>query len=102
LCATLASDIDALSAQAEAAEPEDFGPPRSLGAKRRRKSSTPAVPGWRPKPPPSARAYEARKAAYHAKRSRRGRPLAPSDDDPPPGRHSNRPGQRADAPFERA
>ena len=34
-------------------------------------------------------AVEAKKAAYDAKRGRRGRPPVPPDDDPPPGRQSN-------------
>jgi hypothetical protein len=52
----------------------------------------PPAPGWKPK---KARAeaerpaYEEKKAAYEARKGRRGRPPKPPDGTPPPDRQSN-------------
>ena len=53
----------------------------------------PPAPGWKPKPRhrprPKRPEYEEKKAAYDAKKGRRGRPPKPPDETPPPDRQIN-------------
>ena len=53
----------------------------------------PLGPGWRPKLKAEAAAerpeYENKKAAYEARKARRGRPPKPPDDKPPADRQTN-------------
>ena len=97
LRAKLASDIAQLIAQAEAADTEDHDPqalPRELARRATLKARLDAAcermqaeaiaeaEAARP-------AYETKKAAYDAKKGRRGRPPKPPDNTPPPERQSN-------------
>jgi hypothetical protein len=93
----LAADIAALTARAEAADAEDSDP-QALPAELARRESLKAkldqacarleaealaeADAARP-------AYEDKKAAYDARRGRRGSPPKPPDDQPPPSRQSN-------------
>lgn len=97
LRAKLAADITALTAQAEAADAEDYDPqalPAELARREALKAKLDAacerleaearadVQAARP-------AYEAKKTAYDGKTGRRGQPPKPPDDEPPPQRQCN-------------
>jgi hypothetical protein len=79
LRARLATDIAALTAKAEAADAEDIDP-QALPAEIARGETLQAK---------LDAAYGAKKAAYEAKRGRRGRPPVPPDNDPPQEHQSN-------------
>ncbi len=93
----LAADIAELTAKAEAADAEDSDP-QALPAEIARREALPAkldAACARLEAEAKARAeaerpeYEAKKAAYDARKSRRGRPPKPPDGTPPPDRQIN-------------
>ncbi len=93
----LAADIAALTAQAEAADAEDEDPqalPAEIARRAVLKAKLDAACA-RLEAEAKAQAdaerphYEAKKAAYDAKKGRRGRPPKPPDETPPPTRQSN-------------
>jgi hypothetical protein len=97
LRAKLAADIAALTAQAEAADAEDSDPqalPREIARREALKAKLDAACA-RLEAEAKARAeaerpaYEEKKAAYEARKGRRGRPPKPPDGTPPPDRQSN-------------
>ena len=97
LRAQLAADIAVLTAQAEAADAADFDP-QALPAEITRREALKAkldaacarLEAEAKAEADAARpAYEAKKAAYDAKRGRRGPPPSPPRDDPPAERQSN-------------
>jgi transposase len=95
----LAADIAALTARAEAADAEAQPDPQALPAEIARREALKAkLDAACARLEEQARAeaaaaqpeYDAKKAAYEAKKGRRrGRPPKPSEDDPPPTRQSN-------------
>jgi transposase len=98
LRAKLAADIAALTARAEAADMEDASDPQALPKEIARREALKAKldaacarleAEARAEADAARPAYEAKKAAFDAKRGRRGRPPKPPGDDPPPGRQSN-------------
>src|SRR5215218_9119105 len=98
LRAKLAADIAALTARAEAADVEDAPDPQALPAEIARREALKAKldaacarleAEARAQADAARPAYEAKKAAFDAKRGRRGRPPKPPADDPPPERQSN-------------
>jgi transposase len=99
LRAKLAADIAALTVQAEAADAEAQPDPQALPAEIARREALKAkLDAACARLEEQARAeaaaaqpeYEAKKAAYEAKKGRRrGRPPKPPEDDPPPTRQSN-------------
>ena len=98
LRAKLAADIAALTARAEAADMEDAPDPQALPKEIARRETLKAKLDAacarleveaRAAAEAARPAFVAKKAAYDAKRGRRGRPPVPPDDDPPPGRQSN-------------
>src|SRR5919112_653027 len=98
LRAKLAADIAALTAQAEAADAEDAPDPQALPKEIARREALKAKLNAacarleaeaRAEAEAARPAYEAKKAAFDAKRGRRGRPPKPPRDDPPPERQSN-------------
>ncbi len=93
----LAADIAELTAKAEAADVEDEDPqalPKEIARRAALKEKLDAACA-RLEAEAKARAeaerpeYEDKKAAYDAKKGRRGRPPKPPDDAPPPDRQSN-------------
>lgn len=97
LRAKLAADITALTNQAEAADVEGVDP-QALPAEIARRESLKAKLDQacerleaeaRAEAEAARPAFEAKKAAYDAKKGRRGRPPEPPDDEPPPSRQSN-------------
>ena len=97
LRAKLAADIAALTAQAEAADAEDSDPqalPREIARREALKAKLDAACA-RLEAEAKARAeaerpaYEEKKAAYEARKGRRGRPPKPPDGTPPPDRQIN-------------
>jgi transposase len=93
----LSSDIAELTAKAEAADAEDSDPqalPREIARREALKAKLDAACA-RLEAEATAQAeaerpeYEAKKAAYDAKRGRRGRPPKPPDQTPPPDRQIN-------------
>jgi transposase len=97
LRAKLAADIAALTAQAEAADVEDSDPqalPREIARREALKAKLDAACA-RLEAEAKARAeaerpeYEEKKAAYEARKGRRGRPPKPPDGTPPPDRQIN-------------
>ena len=98
LRAKLAADIAALTARAEAADAEDAPDTQALPAEIARREALKAKldaacarleAEARAEAEAARPAYEAKKAAFDAKRGRRGRPPKPPEDEPPPGRQSN-------------
>jgi transposase len=98
LRAKLAADIAALTARAEAADAEAQPDPQALPAEIARREALKAkLDAACARLEAQARAeaeaarpeYEAKQAAYAAKKGRRGRPPKPPEDDPPPARQSN-------------
>jgi hypothetical protein len=103
LRARLAADIAALTARADAADAEAQPDPQALPAEIARREALKAKldaacarleaearAGSGHCPERAARPeYEAKKAAYDAKKGRRGRPPKPPEDDPPSARQSN-------------
>jgi transposase len=98
LRAKLAADIAALTARAEAADMEDAPDPQALPKEIARRETLKAKLDAacarleveaRAAAEAARPAFVAKKAAYDAKRGRRGRPPVPPNDDPPPGRQSN-------------
>jgi transposase len=98
LRAKLAADIAALTARAETADAEDAPDPQALPKEIARREALKAKldaacarleAEARAEADAARPAYEARKAAFDAKRGRRGRPPKPPGDDPPPERQSN-------------
>ena len=93
----LAADIAALTAAAEAADAEDLDPqalPKEIARRERLKEKLDAACA-RLEAEAKARAaaersqYEKKKAAYDAKKGRRGRPPKPPDEMPPANRQTN-------------
>jgi transposase len=93
----LAADIAALTAKAEAADAENDDPqglPKEIARREALKAKLEAACA-RLEAEAKARAqaerpeYEKKKAAYEAKKGRRGRPPKPPDETPPPDRQSN-------------
>jgi transposase len=82
LRAKLAADIADLTARAETADAADHDPQALPAELARREALKAKLDAARP-------TYEAKKAAYDAKKGRRGRPPTPPDDAPPPERQSN-------------
>jgi transposase len=97
LRAKLAADIAALTAQAEAADATDVDPqalPAEIARREALKAKLDAACARleeqaREQAAAERPAYEARKAAYDAKKGRCGAPPRPPDDDPPPSRQTN-------------
>jgi transposase len=98
LRAKLAVDIAELTARAEAADAEAQPDPQALPAEIARREALKAkLDAACARLEEQARAeataaqpeYEAKKAAFEAKKGRRGRPPKPPEDDPPPTRQSN-------------
>ena len=97
LRAKLATDIAALTAQAEAADTEDFDPQALPAEIARRETLAAKLDAACARLQAEARAeaeaarpaYETKKAIYDAKKGRRGAPPRPPDNDPPPSRQSN-------------
>ena len=98
LRAKLAADIAALTARAEAADAEDSPDPQALPAEIARREALKAKldaacarleAEARADADAARQAYEAKKAAFDAKRGRRGRPPKPPEGGPPPERQSN-------------
>jgi hypothetical protein len=97
LRAKLATDIAALTAQAEAADTAGDDPqalPAELARREALKAKLDAACARleaqaRAEADAARPAYEAKKAAYEAKKGRRGRPPKPPNDEPPPDRQSN-------------
>jgi sugar phosphate isomerase/epimerase len=96
LRAKLAADIAELTGKAEAADAESQPDPQALPAEIARRCALKAKLGAAcARLEEQARAeaarpeYEAKRAAYEAKKGRRGRPPKPPEDDPPPTRQSN-------------
>jgi transposase len=97
LRAKLATDIAALTAQAEAADVTEHDPqalPKELARREALKAKLDAACARleaqaRAEAEAARPAYEAKKAADDAKNGRRGRPPKPPDDEPPPERQSN-------------
>lgn len=98
LRAKLAADIAELTARAETADAEAQPDPQALPAEIARRGTLKAkLDAACARIEEQARAeaqaarpeYEAKQAAYDAKKGRRGRPPKPPEDDPPPTRQSN-------------
>jgi transposase len=97
LRARLADDIAKLTAQAEAADVTDVDPqalPAEIARRGALKAKLDAAcirleTEAREQAAAGRPGYEAKKAAYDAKKGRRGRPPKPPDEDPPPSRQSN-------------
>ena len=98
LRAKLATDIAELTARAEAADAEGQPDPQALPAEIARREALKAkLDAACARLEEQARAeaaaarpeYEAKQAAFDAKKGRRGRPPVPPEDDPPPTRQSN-------------
>jgi transposase len=93
----LAADIAALTVQAEAADAADHDPqalPAELARHEALKTKLDAACARleaeaRAEAEVARPAYEAKKAAYDARKGRRGRPPKPPDEAPPPERQSN-------------
>ena len=93
----LAADIANLTQRAEAADAEDHDPqalPADLARRETLKAKLDAAcermeAEARAEAKAARPAHEARKAAYDAKKGRRGAPPRPPDDDPPPSRQTN-------------
>jgi transposase len=94
---TLAADIAALTARAEAADAEDDDPQALPAEITRREALKEKLDAACARLEAEAKAeaevarpdYEKKKAAYEAKKGRRGRPPKPPDEIPPPDRQSN-------------
>src|SRR5574337_589737 len=97
LCAKLAADIAALTVKAEAADAEDHDPqalPAELARREALKAKLDAAcerleAEARAEAETARPAYAAKKAAYDARKGRRGRPPKPPDDAPPAERQIN-------------
>ena len=96
LRAKLAADIAALTARAEAADAEDAPDPQALPKEIARREALKAKLDAacarleaEARADAARQAHEAKKAAFDAKRGRRGRPPKPPEDGPPPERQSN-------------
>ena len=97
LRAKLAADIAELTAKAEAADAEDSDPQALPAEIARREALKQKLDAACARLEAEAKAqaeaetpeYEAKKAAYDAKKGRRGRPPKPPDETPPPDRQSN-------------
>lgn len=89
----LAADIAALTAAAEAADAEDCDPQALPAEIARREALKVKLDAACARLEAEAKAerpqYENKKAAYEAKKGRRGRPPKPPDEAPPPSRQSN-------------
>lgn len=93
----LAADITQLTTQAEAADAEDHAPqtlPKELARRETLKARLDAAcermqAEARAEAEAARPAYETKKAAYDARKGRRGRPPTPPDDTPQPERQSN-------------
>src|SRR5204863_6275250 len=92
----LAADIAALTAKAEAADAEDIDPqalPPEIARREALKAKLDAacarLEAEAKAQAEAARPHYEKKAAYDAKKGRRGRPPKPPDETPPPTRQSN-------------